>query len=134
MLNKVILVEADTRFARQLERYFISKSAKVAESTPADLVQFATKFEPDLIILAAEFASSELCSALHRLPHKPAILLTEHMANYKQAWRAWQMGGHELLMKPVLKAQEVSDAICSAIQNSLLDDNEGDVLPVAQAI
>ena len=134
MLNKVILVESDTRFARQLENYFVSKSAKVAESTPAELVNFATRFQPDLIILAAEFANSELCSALHRLPHKPAILLTEHMANFKQAWRAWQMGGHELLMKPVLKAQEVADAVCKAIHNSLLDDADGRPEAITQAI
>ena len=48
---------------------------------------------------------------------KPAVLLTGRMDRYSVAWKAWQKGGDELLMKPVFKSEEIHDAIVTAMEN-----------------
>ena len=55
---------------------------------------------------------------MHGLPSSPAVLLTEHMDRYDRAWRAWQKGGDELLMKPVFKSDELHTAVVAALENA----------------
>ena len=59
-----------------------------------------------------------LLEALRVLPDRPAVLLTEHMDRYDRAWRAWQRGGDELLMKPVFYAHELQQGIVTAMENA----------------
>ena len=40
------------------------------------------------------------------------------MDRYDRAWRAWQTGGDELLMKPVFTSAELHQAIVTALENA----------------
>ena len=64
---------------------------------------------------------------------KPAILISEHMSNYKRAWAAWQRGGDELLMKPIFKATELQEAVVTALENANLQSNKNGRQPAATA-
>jgi hypothetical protein len=44
------------------------------------------------------------------------VLLTEHMDRYDRAWRAWQVVGDELLMKPVFNAHEIHMGVVMALE------------------
>ena len=55
---------------------------------------------------------------LARLNPQPAVLLTIWMDRYDIAWRAWQRGGDELLMKPLFNTGELHLAIVTALQNA----------------
>jgi hypothetical protein len=35
-----------------------------------------------------------------------------------QAWRAWQRGGHDLLIKPIFRADELHAAVVAALENA----------------
>lgn len=121
MLSKILIVESDRRFADQLVRYFESKGSHALVQTPESVLESAGRCKPDLVILSAEFASISLLRDLRLLPERPAILLTEEMSFYRRAWRAWQMGGDELLIKPVLKASQLADAVFEAMKNALTE-------------
>ena len=85
---------------------------------PSHVLERAKNWEPDLIILAAELAERGVLNELNALRDRPAVLLTEHMDRYDRAWRAWQQGGDELLMKPVFRAAELHEAIVTALENA----------------
>ena len=78
------------------------------------------KWRPDLVIVASELADSGVIEAIGRLKERPAVLLTGWMDRYDIAWRAWQRGGDELLMKPLFKADELQEAIITALENAAI--------------
>lgn len=119
MSMKVLIADADWRFARQATGYLESHAhLVVGHSNIVDAVKQAEHWQPDLVILAAELAEKGLLDQLQALTPRPAILMTEHMDRYDRAWRMWQKGGDELLMKPVFKAEELHQAIIIAMENA----------------
>jgi DNA-binding response OmpR family regulator len=118
MSMKVLIVDHDWRFANQAASYLESHAHLVVHHTRVKeaMVQ-AEHWKPDLVILAAEMAD-ELLPALQAATPRPAILLTGQMGRFDKAWKAWQRGGDELLMKPVFKAAELHQAIVTAMENA----------------
>ena len=116
---KVLLYDPDWRFTRTATTYLESKAHNVVCETHAVQVAARVKnWRPDLVIVAAEVAEKSLMDSLHSSPHRPAVLLTCWMERFDLAWRAWQMGADELLMKPVIKTAEFTDAIVTALKNA----------------
>jgi CheY-like chemotaxis protein len=125
MSMKVMIIDADWHFVRQATDYLESRAHLVVHQNQigAAMIQ-ANRWQPDLVILAAELADDRLVNSLTSSPNPPAMLLTEHVDRYDRAWRAWQKCGHELLMKPVFTRQELQDAITQALENAVLGGSQ----------
>ncbi len=120
MSMRVLICEPDWRFAHRAASYLESHAHHVALSASAfETEARARRWHPDLVILAAESATPDLLNTLHSIPEGPAVLLTGWLDRYDIAWRAWQMGGHELLLKPIFRDQELQDSILTAMENAV---------------
>jgi DNA-binding response OmpR family regulator len=117
---RILIIDPDARFAKKAAKYLESKAHLVVNLPSADnALRHAHQWTPDLVILAAEYAEeTNLLEALGSLPKRVAVVLSEHMDRYDRAWRAWQRGGDELLMKPVFHARELQEAITAAMENA----------------
>ena len=117
---KVLIVEPDWRFAEQAGKFLESRAHLVAhESRAGATLDRVRRWQPELVILAAEIAlKDDILDSLSRLPSRPAVLLTERLDRFDRAWRAWQKGGDELLIKPVLCGDDLHNAIVSARENA----------------
>jgi len=127
---KVLVVDPDWRFASKVVSQLESHAHLVVHLTmKSHTLPQADRWQPDLVILAAEFAQDGLLEKLRDLPSPPAVLLTEYMDRYDRAWRAWQKGGHELLIKPMLTDGELHEAVVAALENAV--SGERSVRPAA---
>ncbi|MBL7133427.1 MAG: response regulator [Phycisphaerae bacterium] len=116
---KVLIVDPDWRFATQASRYLESRAHLVVHQTSAEqTLNQIEHWRPDLVIVAAELVQTGIMEGLGRLCPRPAVLLTAWMDRYDIAWRAWQRGGDELLMKPLFNSGELHLAIVTALQNA----------------
>lgn len=116
---KVLIVEPDWRFSQQATEYLESHAHLVVHQLkPAEAIGKADHWHPDLVIVASELAETGILEALSQLDSPPAVLLTGWMDRYDIAWRAWQRGGDELLMKPLFNTGELHLAIVTALQNA----------------
>ena len=120
---KVLIIESDWPFEAKATDYFESHADLVVHATPANAVNCARSWSPDLLILAAEYATEELLESLSKLDSAPAVLLTEHMSRFDRAWSAWQHGGDELLMKPIFHLHELRLASITAMKNAVTCPN-----------
>jgi len=119
MSMKVLVVEPDWRFARMASAYLESHAHLVVqEGRLDDALVRAAHWQPDLVIVAAEVAEHGFVELLEETGSHPAVLLTGWLDRYDIAWRAWQKGGHELLMKPVFTTDELHEAIVTALENA----------------
>jgi len=119
MSMKVLVVEPDWRFARMASAYLESHAHLVVQETRLDdALSRAAHWQPDLVIVAAEVAEDGFVELLNDLGSRPAVLLTGWLDRYDIAWRAWQKGGDELLMKPVFHTEELHEAIVTALENA----------------
>lgn len=117
---KVMMIESDWQFEVKATRYFETHAGLVVHETAQTAIAHARSWEPDLVVLSAEFASAQLLEDLASLPSAPAVLLTEHMSRFDRAWSAWQRGGDELLMTPLFHISELQDAVVSAMEKHAL--------------
>ena len=116
---KVLLVDADWRFAKQACDYLEDHAHLVVHYTTAGkALKQAEHWHPDLVIVDVELAQTGILEKLCRVEPQPAVLLTGWMDRYDIAWRAWQRGGDELLMKPIFSAEELHIAIVTAMENA----------------
>ena len=116
---KVLILDPDWRFARQVRDHLERRAHLVVHHTKADnATDKVEHWEPDLVIVAAEFCGDGLLGVLHGGRHRPAVLLTGWMDRYDRLWRIWQEGGDELLMKPVFKTKDLHEAIVTALENA----------------
>jgi DNA-binding response OmpR family regulator len=118
---RIIIADADWHFELQATRYFESRTHLVVHETPERVLDHARSWRPDLIVLAAEYVSEELFDGLRLLDCPPAILLTEHMSRFDRAWRVWQMGGDELLMKPIFSVHDLQESVVAALEHAALN-------------
>ena len=117
---KTLIVETDWQFAKQATNYLEAHAHLVVHHVDADeAIERAKHWSPDVVIVAADLADTGIIETLSALETPPAILLTGWMDRYDQAWRAWQRGGHELLLKPILRADELEEALISARENAV---------------
>jgi len=113
--------DPDWRFAHQVACFLESHAhLAVRESQAHRALAHAEHWRPDLVILAAELldGNDQLIDSLRKIKPRPALLLTGWLDRYDRLWRAWQNGGDELLIKPVLKSQELFQAIVTALENA----------------
>jgi len=119
MSMKVLIADPDWRFTRAARNYLEAHAHMViTHGSGSHVLERAKHWQPDLIILAGELADAGLLNELYALRDRPAVLLTEHLDRYDRAWRAWQRGGDDLLMKPVFRTSELHEAIVTALENS----------------
>lgn len=124
MSMRVLIVEPDWRFARMASTYLESHAHLVVQENRLDdaLVRVA-HWRPDLVIIASELAEDGFLGLLQDVApagNRPAVLLTGWLDRYDIAWRAWQKGGDELLIKPVFTTDELHAAIVTALENATL--------------
>ncbi|MFP4355899.1 MAG: hypothetical protein ACLFUJ_12310 [Phycisphaerae bacterium] len=116
---KVLIIDPDWTFSRQAAGYLESMAHLVvhqAEKTKA--IELAQRWQPDLLIVAAEYVEDGILDDLKSAAKDAAVLLTEYMERYDRAWRAWQLGGDELLMKPVFQSADLHNAIVAARESA----------------
>ena len=119
MSMKVLIADPDGQFSRGAARYLEAHAHHVVvDPSGRDVPRTARHWRPDLVILAAELAETGIIEDLHDIDPRPALLLTEHMDQYQRAWRAWQRGGDELLMKPVFRTHELHQAVVAATESA----------------
>src|SRR5664279_3815130 len=102
MSLKVLIVDTDIRFVEQTRRYLESCGHYVVWAAATSAVERAEQWQADLVIANAELPAVQqgtLLEGLNELADRPAILLTAALERYEIAWRAWQKGGDELLLK-----------------------------------
>jgi DNA-binding response OmpR family regulator len=128
-----MMVESDWNFEAKSIGYLESRGDMVVRQSSETAVRHAQTWQPDVVILAAEHAAEDVLSGLRALPSRPAILITEHMSRFDRAWRAWQLGGDELLMKPLFHTRELHDAIIIAMERATLNVNEAPASLAASA-
>ena len=117
------MVESDWDFESKAVGYFESRGDLVVRHSSEAAVRESQNWQPDVVILAAELAGEDILNGLRALPSRPAILITEHMSRFDRAWRAWQLGGDELLMKPLFHSRELHDAVIIALKRAALAAN-----------
>jgi len=119
MSLKVLIADPDWRFSHQVSLFLESHAHLVTRESQADqAIERVQRWRPDLVIASCEFAEEGLLEPIYQLTPRPAVLLTGWMDRYDRVWRAWQRGGDELLMKPVLRSQELHWAIVTALENA----------------
>jgi DNA-binding response OmpR family regulator len=119
MSMKVLIADPDWRFAHRAAAFLESHAHLVVRHQhPAEAIEAARHWSPDLVIVSEQLAETGLIDQLQSLAPRPAILLVGWMDRFDKVWRAWQRGGDELLMKPVLKSIELQEAIVAAMENA----------------
>jgi DNA-binding response OmpR family regulator len=117
---KILIMETDWQFAGKVTRYLESHAHLVVNySDTSEALKKINGWKPDLVILSADLAEKDLLNGIHAVDGRPAILLTGWMERYDVAWRAWQAGGDDLLLKPVLRSEELEEAILTARENAI---------------
>lgn len=119
---KILIVDGDWRFASRAADALEARAHQVVFLPgPREALAHVDRWQPDVIILAGEFCQAQpaLLPALHARTPRPAVLLTEFLDSYDRAWRTWQQGGDELLLKPVFSRRELHEAVAAARENSL---------------
>ncbi len=117
---KVLIGDPDWHFSQRVSRFLESRAHLVVhEGSAEDVVDRARRWLPDLVILASELAVRDgALKAISSLKPRPAVLLTEAMDRFDRAWWAWQQGGDELFLKPVLNSHDLHQAIVAARENA----------------
>jgi DNA-binding response OmpR family regulator len=122
MSLKVLICDTDWRFVERATQFLIGHGHQVmSEALPSEAVDLARCWRPDVLVLASESAegpNAELLGEIQRINPRPAILLTGHLDRFDSAWRAWQKGGDELLLKPIIHAWELHTAIIAAMDQT----------------
>ncbi len=122
---KVLIVDTDWRFAHQAVNFLEARAHHVVlQPNASEAFEQTLHWKPDLVIVAAELGDNGLIESLHDLPQRPAVLLTGWMDKYDAVWRAWQQGGDELFMKPMLRIDELHESIVTAMENAAAGTSE----------
>jgi len=116
---KVLIADQDWHFAQQATEFLEYRANLVVHVIRAEeAIANVRHWQPDLAIVSAEMADSGLFEAISAVTPAPAVVLTEHMSRFDRAWKAWQKGGDELLLKPILRGSDLTEAIVGAMQNA----------------
>ena len=123
MSMRVLIADPDWHFLRQARDYFESHGHYVVqEADPDAAARRAEHWKPDLLIVSAELPAccdGDLLKTFDALQPRPAIILTAPLERFDKAWRAWQRGGDEMIIKPVLHASELHVAVVTALKNAV---------------
>lgn len=123
MSMKLLVIDRDPRFLGAVCDLFEPRGHVVVHETDtATAIARAHHWQPDVIIVSAEIdrcCNGDLLSQLAQVEGRPAILLTANMDRFDKAWRAWQHGADELLLKPILHPSDLDAAVLAARQNAI---------------
>jgi len=126
MSMKVLIADPDWHFSQQVSHYLeLRAHLVVTESRQEQAAERVNHWRPDLAIVAAEMADDDLMKTLYALNPRPAVLLTGWMDRYALAWKAWQKGGDDLLIKPVFSTDDLHEAIVTAMENAATGTRKG---------
>ena len=118
---KILIADSDWQFLRQAREYLEPMGHLVVnESDPDAAARRAENWKPDVVMVSAELpacSDGSLLAQLENIHPRPAIVLTALLEKFADAWRAWQHGGDELIIKPVLHASELHVALLVAMKN-----------------
>jgi DNA-binding response OmpR family regulator len=129
---KVLITDPDWEFARKAWAHLEACADLVLwETQPQQIVARTESWQPDLLIVSARQVEQGLLDQLPDHCLRPAVLVTEHMADCDRAWRAWHRGGDELLLKPVFHCRELREAITTALRNAACGLRAGAALAVS---
>lgn len=122
MSLRVLLCDTDHRFVERASRFLAGHGHQVmSEPVAKDALEMARRWRPDVVVLSSELVDgpdSDWIEGLNALHPRPAVLLTGQLERFDAAWRAWRMGGDELLLKPVIHGWELHTAIVSALETT----------------
>ncbi len=119
----VLIIDPDWQFTQQAMTTLEHKGSVVlAQPDPGHALSQARAWRPDVVIVAAELAPDGILEELTALPQRPGILLTGWMDRTDLVWRAWQRGGDELLMKPLLNPAELHPAMVAALESAAVGE------------
>jgi DNA-binding response OmpR family regulator len=130
MSLKVLIADPDWRFARQAAAFLESHAHHVVREPRGDrAMELVRHWAPDLVIASEELSEAGLLEALYAIPDRPAVLLVGWMDRYDKVWKAWQLGGDELLMKPVFDIADLHNAIVVALENAAVGARRAEAIP-----
>ena len=116
---KVLIADEDWEFAHRALAHFETCADLVLWEPQTEWVaQRTASWRPDLLIVSARQVEQGVLEHLPAGALRPAILVTEHMADSDRAWRAWQRGGDELLLKPVFHSRDLREAATNALRHA----------------
>ena len=125
MSMKVLIADPDWQFCQQSANYLESHAHHVVQQTIGDQISaIAEDWQPDVLILSEELTESGLLEEIAAMSNRPAVLLVGWMDRYDRLWKAWQSGGDELLIKPLLRTDELHAAIVQALENRIAGSRE----------
>ncbi len=120
---KILIADPDWHFLGQVRDVLEPLGHHVVhEPQPDEAVARADHWKPDIVMASAELPAccdGELLGRLSGVQPRPAIVLTAGLERFSEAWRAWQRGGDELIIKPVLHPSELRVAIITALKNAV---------------
>ena len=137
MAMKILIADPDWHFLRQAREHLEPMGHLIVhEADPEAALERAESWKPDIVMLSAELpecSDGEMLAALDSIQPKPAVILTAGLEKFAEAWRAWQRGGHELIIKPVLHPSELHVALIVALKNALTPCQRPAAAPLAKS-
>ena len=137
MSMRILIVDHDRSFLEEVRELLEPRGHLVVNETdPNFALERARRWRPDLVMVSAELeacSQGDMLERLRQLRPAPAVLLTSHLDRFDLAWQAWQKGGDELLLKPILQPSQLQVAMMTALQNALCPRRQIVELPQAAA-
>jgi len=134
---KILIADNDWQFLRQAREYLEPMGHLVVhESDPDAALGRGESWKPDVVMISAELpacSDGALLGQLQNIRPRPAIVLTAPLEKFGDAWRAWQRGGDELVIKPVLHASELHVALLVAMKNTHAPRHRNTTRPLARS-
>ena len=117
---KVLVIDADRRFAEQVAGHMEARAHIVVhQPDPAEAMTRVKSWQPDLVFVSADAVGSGILGRLMVGKDRPAIILTGMLDQYSSVWKAWQTGGDDVLIKPVMNGDELNLAVITAMENAV---------------
>lgn len=134
---KILVADPDWHFLRQVREHLEPMGHSVVhEAGPDGAVSRAARWKPDIVMVSAEMpecSDGDLLAALEGVQPRPAVVLTASLEKFSEAWRAWQRGGDELIIKPVLHPSELHVALLIALKNTVTPRERAAAPPLAKS-
>ncbi len=133
---KILIADPDWNFLNQAREYLEPMGHLVVHETNAQAAAArAEQWKPDVIMVSVEFpecTEGDLLATFQNLHPRPAVVLTSQLENFAEAWRAWQHGGDELVVKPILHGSELHVALLVAMKNVHTPRQRNTAAPMAK--
>jgi DNA-binding response OmpR family regulator len=120
---KALIIDNDSRLINQIRQTLEADGHLAVDYADADqALRQGRNWRPEVVFVNSELPAcwqGDLLDKLARLPDRPAIILTASLERFDLAWRAWQLGGDEVVFKPLFGTDEVHRVILTARQKAI---------------